>query len=64
MTGIVGSPVGPVTSSALRGHLTERQLSSANITISWNHEPRVVMVEPVIQPVLMSRWEQGEEGLR
>ncbi|GAB1694966.1 2-oxo acid dehydrogenase subunit E2 [Krasilnikovia sp. M28-CT-15] len=37
---------------AFRGELTEDQLSDANIAVSWNHEPGVVMVQPVIPPGL------------
>ena len=37
---------------ALRAQFSETQLSGANIAISWNHEPDVIMVQPVIPPGL------------
>jgi pyruvate/2-oxoglutarate/acetoin dehydrogenase E1 component/pyruvate/2-oxoglutarate dehydrogenase complex dihydrolipoamide acyltransferase (E2) component len=37
---------------ALRGRFSEAKLSGANIAISWNHEPDVIMVQPVIPPGL------------
>ena len=35
---------------ALRGRFTEDELAGANIVISWNNEPDVILVQPVIPP--------------
>lgn len=37
---------------ALRAAFTEQQLTGANFAVSWNHEPGVVLVQPVIPPGL------------
>jgi pyruvate/2-oxoglutarate dehydrogenase complex dihydrolipoamide acyltransferase (E2) component len=37
---------------AFRGSFTERELAGANIAVSWNHEPDVILVQPVIPPGL------------
>jgi pyruvate/2-oxoglutarate/acetoin dehydrogenase E1 component/pyruvate/2-oxoglutarate dehydrogenase complex dihydrolipoamide acyltransferase (E2) component len=37
---------------AFRGSFTELELAGANIAVSWNHEPDVILVQPVIPPGL------------